>query len=782
MGACLALVAVACLRLEPSARSVVVSVSVEVSRVLTHAAPCSNFYNLLLTISAASPKLWCSSIILESRPRGTLPTTLVPFSSSTNNRLLPLHLCRMPVAEAAQRLRGALLLTAERGGERGGERGAQDSQPTSDSPAPTLSKSSSRTSLTTASAAATSPFSGIAADGAQDHGATATGTSLELPIGRGDAEGLWQRCVAGQDASVCGSGGEAWACTGEKPQKVAREHGSWDDEMATLHVDANQMCRQVIGQESEQVWRASLRAAQALVHQQHLQEAEELCVETLTRMVEGPAELTLVAEAQTHLAGVLAKQQRFEESFDCYARAAELYGEVEHLAPAGILRLARVRASMGLVQERMGAMEPALLQYQQALVLYEKHLGSWHARVGGVLVAMAGGCQRLGRRSEALRLYLRALAVFSRALGPEHLVLADVYNHIGSLFAQASHRSSYLKAIDWYYAALLLLMRWRDEHVDHRLKLASQCRRIGQALKQQGRLRAALGWCVRAMDMRMQLLGAQHCAMSCFTVAQLHFQLSNYDAALPLYFQAVECHALAAHGGRVQGETLDVAAALSEMALIYEHKGQYHRAWELALRAADRGRPCSLPSHVKHAEASQRTQVDNMIRKIHARLRTRSMFNNVVSTLRHGVRDWDPMWVPDKDAAACNVCCARFSLLRRRHHCRMCGQVVCASCSSHPRGKRICSACRKGGDGSALARRSAGLGTLDEAININEFSRRPEDGPLDGSGAFEDGAGGVRGAGGEETVRQWLTALCAETDAQHAPTLTIPDFTAEHCV
>ena len=168
-----------------------------------------------------------------------------------------------------------------------------------------------------------------------------------------------------------------------------------------------------------------------------------------------------------HLAGVLAKQQRFEESFECYARAAELYGEVE-VSPAGILWLAGVRASMGLVQERMGAMEPALLQYQQALVLYEKHLGSWHARVGGVLVAMAGGCQRLGRRSEALRLYLRALAVFSRALGPEHLVLADVYNHIGSLFAQASHRSSYLKAINWYYAALLLLMRWNDEHVDHR--------------------------------------------------------------------------------------------------------------------------------------------------------------------------------------------------------------------------------------------------------------------------------------------------------------------------
>ena len=59
--------------------------------------------------------------------------------------------------------------------------------------------------------------------------------------------------------------------------------------MATLLVDANQMCRPVIGQESERGCRASLRAARALVHQQHLQEAEELCVEALTRMAQGPA-------------------------------------------------------------------------------------------------------------------------------------------------------------------------------------------------------------------------------------------------------------------------------------------------------------------------------------------------------------------------------------------------------------------------------------------------------------------------------------------------------------
>ena len=54
-------------------------------------------------------------------------------------------------------------------------------------------------------------------------------------------------------------------------------------------------------------------------------------------------------------------QQCFEESLECYTRAAELYGEVEHLSPAGILRLGRVRASMGLVHERMSSQVISML-------------------------------------------------------------------------------------------------------------------------------------------------------------------------------------------------------------------------------------------------------------------------------------------------------------------------------------------------------------------------------------------------------------------------------------
>ena len=40
-------------------------------------------------------------------------------------------------------------------------------------------------------------------------------------------------------------------------------------------------------------------------------------------------------------------------------------------------------------------------------------------------------------------------------------------------------------------------------------------------------------------------------------------------------------------------------------------------------------------------------------------------------------------WVPDEEGLGCVICHAEFSLVRRRHHCRKCGALVCGSCSDH---------------------------------------------------------------------------------------------------
>merc|ERR1711974_312977 len=38
------------------------------------------------------------------------------------------------------------------------------------------------------------------------------------------------------------------------------------------------------------------------------------------------------------------------------------------------------------------------------------------------------------------------------------------------------------------------------------------------------------------------------------------------------------------------------------------------------------------------------------------------------------------LWVPDKDVSECHYCKLTFTLFRRKHHCRKCGNVYCNKC------------------------------------------------------------------------------------------------------
>ena len=42
-----------------------------------------------------------------------------------------------------------------------------------------------------------------------------------------------------------------------------------------------------------------------------------------------------------------------------------------------------------------------------------------------------------------------------------------------------------------------------------------------------------------------------------------------------------------------------------------------------------------------------------------------------------------PRWQPDSEVTKCPICETQFTFWYRKHHCRKCGRVVCASCSPH---------------------------------------------------------------------------------------------------
>eukprot|EP00759_Apiculatamorpha_spiralis_P016202 PhF_6_TR22531/c0_g1_i1/m.31993 len=50
-------------------------------------------------------------------------------------------------------------------------------------------------------------------------------------------------------------------------------------------------------------------------------------------------------------------------------------------------------------------------------------------------------------------------------------------------------------------------------------------------------------------------------------------------------------------------------------------------------------------------------------------------------------------WQPNHHAPHCPICGCGFCMLRRKHHCRRCGRVVCGSCSQGAGMKKSCQWC-----------------------------------------------------------------------------------------
>ncbi|KAK0631991.1 FYVE zinc finger-domain-containing protein [Immersiella caudata] len=61
-----------------------------------------------------------------------------------------------------------------------------------------------------------------------------------------------------------------------------------------------------------------------------------------------------------------------------------------------------------------------------------------------------------------------------------------------------------------------------------------------------------------------------------------------------------------------------------------------------------------------------------------------SLGDRSLATRRAGPLDFTvPRWQPDAEVTYCPICHTQFSIWVRKHHCRKCGRVVCASCSPH---------------------------------------------------------------------------------------------------
>ncbi|XP_005181106.2 putative 1-phosphatidylinositol 3-phosphate 5-kinase [Musca domestica] len=83
----------------------------------------------------------------------------------------------------------------------------------------------------------------------------------------------------------------------------------------------------------------------------------------------------------------------------------------------------------------------------------------------------------------------------------------------------------------------------------------------------------------------------------------------------------------------------------------------------------------TVKSDVLPADASEGRSMINVLKRIRTMMASK---NNDLRNYKD--TDLQRFWMPDSKAKECYDCTQKFSTFRRKHHCRLCGQIFCSKC------------------------------------------------------------------------------------------------------
>uniref|UniRef100_A0A4W6FUK9 Zinc finger FYVE-type containing 9 n=1 Tax=Lates calcarifer TaxID=8187 RepID=A0A4W6FUK9_LATCA len=93
-----------------------------------------------------------------------------------------------------------------------------------------------------------------------------------------------------------------------------------------------------------------------------------------------------------------------------------------------------------------------------------------------------------------------------------------------------------------------------------------------------------------------------------------------------------------------------------------------------------------------------------------------------------------PVWVPDSQAPVCMKCDVKFTFTKRRHHCRACGKVFCATCCSlkcrltymDRKEARVCVTCHSALTSGSLSREQRRVWFADGVLPNGDTTESPK--------------------------------------------------------
>ncbi|KAI8054171.1 uncharacterized protein B0P05DRAFT_591564 [Gilbertella persicaria] len=88
--------------------------------------------------------------------------------------------------------------------------------------------------------------------------------------------------------------------------------------------------------------------------------------------------------------------------------------------------------------------------------------------------------------------------------------------------------------------------------------------------------------------------------------------------------------------------------------------------------------------YLLHSPLSKRRSIDSDTQSVvtNFSISNSNSLSRILARLR-GQKSDKEFWMPDEQCKECYKCRKPFTILRRKHHCRICGQIFCAKCASH---------------------------------------------------------------------------------------------------
>ena len=240
------------------------------------------------------------------------------------------------------------------------------------------------------------------------------------------------------------------------------------------------------------------------------------------------------------------------------------------------LGTAALSSALGRYLRLLGSYKQAQPYLEQALALFERHVGSNHLFTAVHINNLAVVLQAQGEYASARLLLERALAIREQAFGFDHL---DTALNINNLASVMEAQGDYTGARSLYERALAIRERAADSD---NLSIANSLSNLGNVLRVQGDYAAARALLERTLAIREQVLGIDHPATAS--------SLSNLGGVLQAQgnhagARSLQERALAAREQALGPDHPDTATSLNNLASVLSSQGNISAAKPLYERA-----------------------------------------------------------------------------------------------------------------------------------------------------------------------------------------------------